>query len=121
MMLNNARVHVLLNMFLWSCPDCAKLPHCRSDESWSFEVSGKDERSWPTTKSVRNSTDTFCYCKTVSNRPQKYGKHVRRVFCSSWLFNIIMGYLVVLIIPKLILTPGHIAILFGTFLERPNM
>ena len=59
--------------------------------------------------------------KTGSNRAQKYGNNFRRCFGLSGFFIINIKFLGVLIIPKsLILTPGHVAILFGWFLELPT-
>ena len=43
------------------------------------------------------------------------------MFCFAWLPNVFMGVWALLIIPKwLVLTPGHIAIRFGWFLELPK-
>ena len=56
--------------------------------------------------------------KTGSNSP-KYGKNVRRCFVFLRFLMVFFGSL---IIPeRLILTSGHIAILFETFLELPKM
>ena len=54
--------------------------------------------------------------------PRKYGAKIKRVVVFLFFYIIVKGFWGVLIIPKwLILIPGHIAILFGTFLKRPKM
>ena len=55
-------------------------------------------------------------------RGTKYRKHFMWFFGFPWFLLYSLWFLGVLIIPEwLILTPRHIAILFGTFLELPNM